>query len=167
MHHPHGLSSFERAGTADTTRMRYNAAREQVGVISADPDGSGPLKHRASRTIIDGTSGLVTRSDIGTVDSQSDTDWANMAVHQSVSIEHDAQRRPVVQRLTSGTTTYALTQTSYDSLSRPRCTAQRMNPAEFASLPTLGRAALGKKLSPRQKKGRSEAALEKFLGEDA
>jgi RHS repeat-associated protein len=40
-----------------------------------------------------------------------------------------------VQRLVSGGATYALTQTSYDGLGRPECTAQRMNSAAFGSLP--------------------------------
>ena len=46
--------------------------------------------------------------------------------------------RPIVSRLLSGSTTYALTQTSYDALGRLRCVAQRMNPAEFG-LAALGR----------------------------
>ena len=41
-----------------------------------------------------------------------------------------------MSRLLSGTTVHALTQTNYDNLGRPRCVAQRMNPAEFASPPT-------------------------------
>jgi YD repeat-containing protein len=123
------------AGAGDTTRLRYNAGRELIGTISADPDGAGPLKHRASRNIIDATSGLLTRSDIGIVDSQSDAHWLNMAVHQSMEAGYDANARPVVQKLVAGGTTYSLAQTSYDALGRPECTAQRMNPAAFGALP--------------------------------
>ena len=36
------------AGSADTVRYRYNMARERIGVVGPDPDGGGPLKHRAS-----------------------------------------------------------------------------------------------------------------------
>jgi hypothetical protein len=65
------------SGTADTGRIRYDAAaRQVVGTISADPDGSGSLKHRAVRNSYDSTSGLLTRVEQGTVDSQSDGDWA-------------------------------------------------------------------------------------------
>jgi len=38
-----------------------------------------------------------------------------------------------VRWLAAGGTTRQLTQTSYDSLGRPQCAAQRMNPAEFAT----------------------------------
>jgi YD repeat-containing protein len=51
-------------------------------------------------------------------------------------VGYDANHRPVTQALISGSTTYALTQTSYDELGRPQCVAQRMNPSEFAALPS-------------------------------
>jgi YD repeat-containing protein len=123
------------AGTGDTGRIRYNGAREVIGTIGPDPDGEGPLKHRASRNIISATTGLVTRMDVGTVNSQSDADWPYMAVHQSMEADYDAHARPVVQRLVAGGTTYSLTQASYDALGRQECTAQRMNPGEYTSLP--------------------------------
>jgi RHS repeat-associated protein len=130
------------AGTADTTRYRYNGARQLVGVVSPDPDGSGSLKNRAVRNSY--TNGLLTKVEQGTVNSQSDTDWAAFASLQETDTSYDANARPVTQSLVSGTTTYALTQTSYDALGRVQCTAQRMNPAAFGSLPsdacTLGTA---------------------------
>jgi len=123
------------AGAADTSRIRYNGAREVIGTVSADPDGAGPLPHRASRNIIDAATGLATRVDIGTVASQSDADWLNMAVHQSVETDHDAHQRPIVQRLTAGGAVYSLSQVSYDALGRPECSAVRMNPAAYGALP--------------------------------
>lgn len=42
-------------------------------------------------------------------------------------------RGRVVSKLVSGSTVHALSQTGYDSLGRPECTAQRMNPAVFGS----------------------------------
>lgn len=122
------------AGSADTVRWRYNTAREVVGVIGPDPDGGGSLKHRAVRTTYDGA-GRVTAVERGTVESQSDGDWAAMAVLERAEQDYDAYHRPVVQRLTAGGTTYALTQTSHDGLGRVQCVAQRMHPSEFASLP--------------------------------
>ncbi|HYI47840.1 MAG TPA: hypothetical protein VEX35_05175, partial [Allosphingosinicella sp.] len=121
-------------GTADTGRLRYNAARQRVGAIGPDPDGANPLKHRAVR--ITYANGLPTRQETGTVNSQSDGDWAAFAGLEEVQQSYDANARPTVSRLVSGSTTYALSQTSYDGLGRVRCTAQRMNPAEFASLPS-------------------------------
>ncbi|MEA3014275.1 MAG: hypothetical protein QOD42_2820, partial [Sphingomonadales bacterium] len=122
------------AGSADTLRYRYNAARQMVGAIGPDPDGGGALKHLAQR--ITYTNGLATRAEAGNVDSQSDGDWAAFSPLQRVEQDYDANARPVVQRLMSGSTTYALTQQSYDALGRAQCVAARMNPAEFASLPS-------------------------------
>jgi len=122
------------AGSVDTTRYRYNAARQIVGVVGPDPDGGGALKHRAVRTTYRGD-GLPTKVERGTVNSQSDADWANFATLEEVQTDYDANDRPVVQRLAAVGTVYALTQASYDGLGRVQCVAQRMNPAEFASLP--------------------------------
>lgn len=124
------------SGSADTTRMRYNGGRQVIGVVSADPDGGGSLPHRAMRTTY--TDGLPTSVQRGTVASQSDTDWAGFSASEAVETSYDANARPVAQRLVSGSTTYALTQTSYDALGRPECVARRMNSSEFApsSLPS-------------------------------
>ena len=97
------------SGTADTVRYRYNAARQIVGAIGPDPDGGGALKHRAQR--ITYTNGLPTLAEAGTVDSQSDGDWAAFSALSACEQDYDANARPVVQRLMSGSTTYALTQT--------------------------------------------------------
>ncbi|HEY0112197.1 MAG TPA: RHS repeat-associated core domain-containing protein [Allosphingosinicella sp.] len=124
------------SGTADTVRHRYNAARELVGTVGPDPDGGGTLKHRALRNTIDATTGLLTKVDNGTVDSQSDSDWAAFTSLKAVETGYDGNARPTTSKLTSGGTTYALTQISYDPLGRPECMAERMNPSEFASLPS-------------------------------
>lgn len=122
------------SGSADTTRYRYDAARRVIGVVGPDPDGGGSLKHRALRTTY--TNGLPISVEQGNVNSQSDGDWASFSALQRVEQDYDGNARPTVQRLMSGSTTYQLTQTSYDGLGRTRCVAQRMNPSEFASLPS-------------------------------
>jgi RHS repeat-associated protein len=125
------------SGTDDTTRYRYSSARQIVGVIGPDPDGGGSLHHRALRATY-GADGQVTKVERGTVNSQSDGDWASFSTLEEVDTEYDSHHRPVVQRLASGGTTYQLTQTSYDSVGRANCVARRMNPSEFAtaSLPS-------------------------------
>jgi hypothetical protein len=37
------------AGTADTTRTRFDADRQAIGVVGPDPDGASALKNRARR----------------------------------------------------------------------------------------------------------------------
>jgi RHS repeat-associated protein len=120
------------SGTADTRRTRYDDDREVVGVVGPDPDGTGSLKNRARRLTYN-ADGQVTKTEIGTVLSQSDADWANFAPLETVDNTYDSNARPVSAKLSAGGTAYALTQTSYDSLGRVSCTAQRMDPT--ASLP--------------------------------
>jgi len=123
------------SGNADTKRFRYNSARQRIGVISPDPDGSGSLKHRAVRATYSGE-GLPTKLEFGTVDSQSDSDWTAFSAQQAIEGSYDGNGRPVIDKLTAGSTTYALTQTSYDALGRVECVAQRMNSSIYGSLPS-------------------------------
>jgi YD repeat-containing protein len=128
-------------GTADITRYRYDAARQVVGIVGPDPDGAGIRKNLAQR-ITYNPQGQVTNLELGNVNSQSDPDWALFAPAQNVASTYDTHARLTLQQLQSGATTYAVTQTSYDSLGRLDCSAVRMNSALFGSLPasacTLG-----------------------------
>lgn len=49
--------------------------------------------------------------------------------------QYDSRRNPARTSLNSGTTTHQVNQYSHDNLGRPVCTAVRMNPGQFASLP--------------------------------
>jgi RHS repeat-associated protein len=122
------------AGGADTARLRSDAARRPVGTVSPDPDGAGPLKHRAVRTTYR-PDGQVERQERGTVADQSDAAWAAFAPLEAVETGYDANARPVTAKLVAGGATHALTQTSYDALGQVECQAVRMNPATFGSLP--------------------------------
>ncbi|MEJ7777003.1 MAG: RHS repeat-associated core domain-containing protein [Sphingomicrobium sp.] len=121
-------------GTADMKRYRYDAADQLVGVTSPDPDGTGALKPRAIRVTYR-PDGQVSKQERGTVLSQSDADWTNFAAAEAVDVSFDASSRPIRQKLSSGTTAYALTQLSYDALGRADCQAVRMNTAVYGSLP--------------------------------
>ena len=129
------------AGTADTTRFRYNAARQQTGVIGPDPDGAGPRTHAAQRTTRNAKGQIATRQ-TGTVASQSDGDWAAFAALTTVTSSYDANNIKVRETVSGTAGDISVTQLSYDGDNRLRCTAQRMNPAAWASLPadacTLG-----------------------------
>jgi RHS repeat-associated protein len=120
-------------GTADTTRTRYDAMRRVIGVISPDPDGAGPLVHRAVRTTYDGV-GRVMKLELGTVNSQSDADWAAFASLESTENVRDTVGRVVASVKKGNGATYAVTHMSYDAAWRPECTAVRMNPAQWTTL---------------------------------
>jgi YD repeat-containing protein len=136
-------------GADDTMRTRYDAALRPLGTVGPDHDGAGPLKHRAQRMTYNGDGnvtnngdGNVTKVESGTVNSQSDADWAAFAPLETAEGTFDTHGRKLTERLTSGGTTHALVQYSYDAKVRLECTAQRMNPAAYGSLPasacTLG-----------------------------
>ena len=116
------------SGTADTTRYRYNANRELVGIVGPDPDGTGSRVPLAQRYTYN-TAGLVSQVDVGTVTSQTDTAWSAFSSQQQLATTYDSNRRPTRQVLTAAGTTYSVTQQSYDSLGRPQCASIRMNSA--------------------------------------
>jgi len=129
------------SGTADTTKYRYDGNDLPVGVTSPDPDGASALKMRAIKLTYRGDR-QVSKQELGTVNSQSDSDWALFATLQTIDITFDTNNRVKTRKLSSGATAYALTQYGYDSLGRSDCTAVRMNTAIYGSLPasacTLG-----------------------------
>jgi len=122
------------SGTGDTTTYRYDAGRRLTGVVGPDPDGGGARKPAAQRMTY-GNDGL-TLKEAGYVNDASDGSWSGFTTQEQVAISYDANARPAKSELKSGGTIYAVSQTSYDALGRPECTAQRMNSAVFGSLPS-------------------------------
>lgn len=103
-------------------------------MIGPDPDGAGARLRPAQRTTYD-AAGRVTLAERGTVTGLTDPNWAAFVSLQKIAQAYDAWGRPTHQRLQSGSTTYALTQVSYDAAGRQDCVTQRMNPSTFASPP--------------------------------
>jgi hypothetical protein len=128
------------AGNADLSRWRYDARRRVTATMGPDPDGAGVLKPIATTSTYD-DAGRLTRQENGTVNSGA-TDWTTFAATDSDEFTYDALDRKLTAAKKSGGTTYALTQYSYDLFGRLDCTAVRMNPTAWASLPasacTLG-----------------------------
>ena len=123
------------AGSADTVTNRYDANRALVGSISPDPDGSGPLKRRAIKTTYNGE-GQPVVTEVGTVAGTTDGDWAAFATLQQSTATYDVNSRKTMDVTTAGGTTYNVSQYSYDALGRLECSALRMNPAIWNSLPS-------------------------------
>ncbi len=115
------------AGALDTTYYRYDALRRRTGVISPDPDASGPLLRRAERTTYD-VRGRATKVETGTVIDTSETAWANFASLQQMEMTYDTADRLLVQKAKAGSTTYSVTQNTYSG-QRLICQAERLNSA--------------------------------------
>ncbi|WP_426050897.1 RHS repeat domain-containing protein [Brevundimonas sp. SL161] len=122
-------------GTADTTRHVYDAMRQQVGVIGPDPDAGGARLFPASRTTYN-PDGQVTVVERGTTLGQSNLDWAAFSALQTSTSSYNGQGRLFREQLAPGTPAASLTDYAYDVMGRLTCTAQRMNPDNFASPPT-------------------------------
>ena len=122
------------SGTDDTTRFRYDAGRQLVGVVGPDPDGGGALKYPARRLTYD-SDGLTIKVEQGTVTSQSDSAWAAMTVLEKQELDYDGQARLKKSKLVTAGATQAVVQYSYYGNNQLECTAVRMNPAAFSSVP--------------------------------
>jgi RHS repeat-associated protein len=118
------------AGTADTALILYDAGRQAVGAIGPAPGNGQP--NRATRSTYN-ADGQVTLAETGTAPSQSAAGFASFSSLQQVATTYDANGRAVKQEAKAGGTTYSVAQTSYDSQGRTQCTAQRMDPAQWAS----------------------------------
>ncbi len=123
------------SGTADTTHFRYDDARQMTGVIGPDPDGGGAGLNRAQRLTYN-SRGQVTLVETGTASAGV---WANFSAILKSQTTYDAAQffRPVEARQLSAANAVSGVQSlTYDAAGRPSCTAVRMNPATWSSLPT-------------------------------
>ena len=123
-----------------TTGYRYDSGSRLVGIIRPDPDGSGALKYAATRYTYDGL-GMLAKRETGELSAwQSENtlpvNWPSYTVFQQVDYTYDMWGRKLTEKVSGGGIANSLTQYTYDSRNRIVCTAQRMNPSVFASLPT-------------------------------
>ncbi len=135
-----------------TYATRYDAVGRVTGTIAPDPDGTpGPLRHPATRTTYDqrGNPIMVETGELAVWKSHTTAPAAwgtDFEVHTIAETTYDALNRKVTERMSGRSggvvTVIGLTQYSYDAAGRLVCTAVRMNPAIYGSLPasacTLG-----------------------------
>lgn len=120
------------SGSGDTATFRYDADRRRVGAIAPDPDGSGSLKRRAVKTTYN-ADGQATVTEVGTVDSTSDSDWSAFTSLQQVTATFDGNAYKTKDVFTASSTTYGVTEYSYDADGRIECSATRMNPTYWGT----------------------------------
>ena len=126
------LTSTDPLG--NVTAYRYDADREMVGMVGPDPDGSGGNWNPAARMTYD-PRGRVTLLEQGTAPGQSNGDWSNFSSHHQVATGYDVAGRKTQEATQNNGGTSALVQYSYDGAGRLDCTALRMNPGTYNSLP--------------------------------
>ena len=123
------------AGSDDTTTYIYDANDRQRGVIGPDPDGAGSRLRPAQRNSFDAASRVI-KTEVGTVTAASEAALSAMTVYQTVDIVYDANGNKVKETLSGTAGAVSVAQYSYDSDNRLLCTALRMNPATWSSLPS-------------------------------
>ncbi|QDP18697.1 RHS repeat-associated core domain-containing protein [Sphingomonas xanthus] len=133
-------ASAQTSASLYTKAVRYDAMGRVVGTIAPDPDGAGPLGHAAIRNSYNGKGQLV-RVETGELASwQSEAvapaSWTGFTVQSSVDYAYDnAWKKTSETRRGSDGVAYGLTQYSYNAVGWLECTAVRMNPAAYGSLP--------------------------------
>ena len=126
--------------SAYTSAMRYDAMGRVTGAIAPDPDGAGPLANAASRTTYD-AAGRPTKVETGELatwqsEAVAPASWSGFTILSWVDTSYDAMDRKTseVAKGSDGGAV-SLVQYSYDAAGRLECTAQRMNPVVYGSLP--------------------------------
>lgn len=130
----------QSAPSAYTSAARYDAMRRVTGTIAPDPDGAGALGFAATRNTYDAKGRLI-KVETGELSSwQSEavapSAWTGFTILSTKEISYDNVWRKTLE-VTKGSDGVAVSaiQYSYDSVNRLECTAHRMNPAIYASLP--------------------------------
>lgn len=124
-------------GTADTTRFIYDAARQLVGEVHpAATDASGGVHNMARRVSYTGF-GQPQLEETGFTNGQDDASWQDFSALSSVRTSYGADELKAAD-IAQDSALGALnaTQYSYDANRRLECTAVRMNPSVYGSLPT-------------------------------
>jgi len=133
-------SAQAQASPSDfTSATRYDADHRVTGTIAPDPDGSGPLHYAAVRNSYnaDGELIRVEKGELATWQSESaaPASWSGFSVFSQVDTIYDAMGRKLLEIVSSSGAAYGATQYSYDAAGRLECTAVRMNPAIYGTLP--------------------------------
>jgi RHS repeat-associated protein len=121
-------------GPDDVVTYFYDANNRKRGTIGPDPDGAGTRKRQAERLTLDAESRVI-KLERGVVTGTADADLDNMVAVETIDFVYDANGNVTRQSLSGSSGTVAVSQLSYDADNRLTCTAVRMNPAVFASLP--------------------------------
>ncbi|MEP2987348.1 MAG: RHS repeat-associated core domain-containing protein [Parasphingorhabdus sp.] len=126
--------------SAHTYATRYDIKGQVTGTIAPNPGYVAGSPYLAARTTYDVRGNAVKQESGALAAWQAETvapaSWTGFAIHRTVHSTYDNMNRKLKSWVVgSDSTTYNMTQYSYDAIGRVTCTAVRMNPAQFNSLP--------------------------------
>jgi RHS repeat-associated protein len=129
-----------------TFAARYDPMGQLTGTIAPDPDGTGALRYAAVRNTYDAVGRLIRQEKGELAAWQAETvapaDWIGFTTFSKSETGYDAMNRKTLEAVSgwnlamSTWIASSVTQFSYDALGRLECTAVRMNPATYGSLPS-------------------------------
>ena len=123
-------------GSDDAIYARYDALGRKVWEIG--PKGENGLRP-ATRTTYRNADDQITEVETGTVPGNTTATSPTNPIFTLISqadTTYNSRRLATKSTVKAGATTYAVTQTSYDSRNREDCSALRMNSATWGSLPS-------------------------------
>jgi RHS repeat-associated protein len=133
-------AAAQSSPSAYTSATRYDLAGHVTGTIAPDPDGAGSLHYAAVRNTYDSHGNLIKIETGELLNWQSEavtpSAWNNFTIYTTTDTTYDALDRKLTVTLKgSDGVAVSLSQYGYDSVGRLQCTAVRMNPAAYGSLP--------------------------------
>lgn len=137
-----GPAFGQAAPSAYTAGLRYDGMSRVVGEIKPDSGGPNSGTYLAVRNAYD-SAGRLIKTESGVLsswqpDNVAPSAWTGFTVYQSTETTWDILDHKTLELERSGSagSIFALTQFSYDARGRLECTAIRMNPAVYGSLPS-------------------------------
>lgn len=118
------------AGNGDAAYNEYDVVGRKIWEIA--PQGASGSTRKATRTTYRSADDQPLKAEVGTVPG---TSSASFSVTQTVDHSYDSKRLRTKSVLKGGSTEYGVTQMSYNARNQMECSAKRMNPAQFGSLP--------------------------------
>lgn len=118
------------AGNGDAVYNEYDAVGRKTWEIG--PQGASGTTRKATRTTYRNADDQPLKNEVGTVPG---TSSASFSVTQTVEHSYDSKRLRTKSVVKGGTTSYSVTQMSYNARNQLECSAVRMNPTQFGSLP--------------------------------
>lgn len=123
-------------GTADMTRFYFDNFGRPIGSVSPDPDGSASLPRQAAKTTYD-SFGRVEKVESGTASNQASNALDTMTVYSTARNTYDTFGRLVKEEVLDSTGAITnVQQHAYNGTGQVICSAVRMNPATYGSLPS-------------------------------
>jgi len=126
----------QASGSPYTTGYRYNGDGQVLGRISPDPDGAGGLGFPAVRNTYDAAGHLV-KVEKGMLwngwqdETIAPANWSGFEVFRTQITDYDALSRKITEYVSGTDGIVSLTQYSYYASGNLKCTAVRMNPAQY------------------------------------